>query len=81
MVEIILFASGLMALKGPVAILKYAKALRCLRILLLVREMNLIMPIYNMLTSLKSIRKVLCPAILFVIIYAIIGLYSFSSNP
>ena len=33
-----------------------------------------------MVTSLKSIKNVLCPAILFVYIYAIIGLYSFSGN-
>ena len=80
MVEMVAFASGVISLTGPVVILKYAKALRCLRLLLLVRETNLIVPSYNMLTSLKSIRKVLCPAILFVYIYAIIGLYSFSGT-
>jgi len=74
------FISGILCITGPSVIIMYVKALRCLRLLLIVRETSLIVPAFNMLTSLKSISNVLGPAILFIYIYAIIGLYSFSSN-
>jgi hypothetical protein len=74
------FISGILCITGPTVIIIYVKTLRCLRFLLIVRETSLIVPAYNMLASLKSISNVLGPAILFIYIYAIIGLYTFSSN-
>ncbi len=80
-VELVTFACGVMWVVHPsVVILKYAKLLRPLRLLLVIGETSLIVPAYNLFTSVKAISKVLFPAVLCIYIYAIVGLYTFSGT-
>lgn len=77
-IELLTFLCGILWVFRPLIILKYVKMLRPLRILVIIRDTSLIVPTYNLFTSVKSISKVLFPAILTIYIYAIIGLYTFS---
>lgn len=79
-IELLTFVCGILWVFRPLIILRYVKMLRPLRILVIIRDTSLIVPTYNMFTSVKSISKVLFPALLTIYIYAIIGLYTFSGN-
>ena len=77
-IELVTFVCGILWVFRPLIILRYIKMIRPLRILVIIRDTSLIVPTYNMFISVRSISKVLFPAILTIYIYAIIGLYTFS---
>ena len=68
-------AYGLSAFPEPV---RYLKAFKILRLLMIVKETNyLLVPATKLMNSLSSVGKILFPAALFIYFYAVIGLYSF----
>lgn len=58
--------------------MRYFKAIRTLRIALVIKQSDLLNHQFiKLINSLKSVGKILIPAAMFICFYALVGLYSF----
>ena len=80
-IEIISLLSGLSILfLQEEKVLKYIRAIRCLRLLLFLEIAPMKNPFNNLLKASKNLVKLLIPAFFVIYIYSIVGFYSFSGK-
>ena len=80
-IEVISLLSGLTILfLEEEEVLKYIRAVRCLRLLLFLEIAPMKNPFNGLLKGTKNLAKLLIPALFVIYIYSIVGFYSFSGK-
>lgn len=63
------------------SISRYFKALRTLRLLFLIKEIDIWnRPASDLMQALAKVGNILIPAIVIIYVYAVVGLYAFTGN-